>query len=224
MHNQTPRGKIFVRKSKIDKVPEHTLERLSTYLTILGRLSSRGVETMSSSDIEKYTDVNAAQFRKDLSYFGEFGKPGIGYDVRDLRYRIARILKIERVQPVLLVGAGNLGSALVGYPGLVAQNFHIVAALDNNPEKIGRQLWNLAISDIEDIEKVNERFRARMGIIAVPSKSAQPVADKLIAVGVSTILNFARVALQVPEPVVVRNVDLVQEMTILAFHQPEETE
>src|SRR5205085_11883016 len=127
------------------------------------------VETISSAEVEDETGVNAAQFRKDLSYFGEFGKPGVGYNVRELETRIAKILKIDQEQRVLLVGAGNLGSALVGYPGLKEHRFNLVAVFDNNYGKIGRPLWDLEILDVVRIPEVNARLRARIAILAVPA-------------------------------------------------------
>ncbi|MBI2843536.1 MAG: redox-sensing transcriptional repressor Rex [Armatimonadetes bacterium] len=211
-------------KNNAHRVPTPTLERLATYLTTLSELAEQHVQTISSSDMERLTGINAAQFRKDLSYFGEFGRPGIGYDVEELRSRMARILKVERQQPVLLVGAGNLGSALAGYPGLRAQNFHIVAVFDNNYNKIGRLLWDLEIRDVGGISQVNDEFQARIGIIAVPSNAAQEVMTRLVDAGVKAILNFAPIPLKVPAGVVVRNVDFVQELTVLAFHLDEDIE
>src|SRR5579875_2033483 len=115
------------------RVPVPTLERLATYLRLLHDLDQAHIETVSSSEVEQQTGISAAQFRKDLSYFGEFGKPGVGYNVAELEGRIARILQIHRVQPIILIGAGNLGSALVGYPGLEEHKFQIVAAFDADP-------------------------------------------------------------------------------------------
>ncbi|HET6455222.1 MAG TPA: redox-sensing transcriptional repressor Rex, partial [Armatimonadota bacterium] len=139
----------------MNRVPLPTLERLATYLRYLNELESREMETISSAAMEEATGINAAQFRKDLSYFGEFGKPGIGYNIAELKQRIAEILKTEHEQPVILVGAGNLGSALVGYNGLRRHNFNIVAAFDNNYNKIGRQLWDLEILDVNDLKTAN---------------------------------------------------------------------
>jgi len=202
------------------RVPTPTLERLATYMTVLAGLKSRGVETVSSIDIEQHTGINAAQFRKDLSYFGEFGRPGVGYDVSDLRARISRILKLEERQKVLLVGAGNLGSALAGYAPLRAENFEIVAAFDNDRAKIGKSLWGLAILDVDNIVEENRRLGARMGIIAVPANAAQEAAEKLVEAQVVTILNFAPVVLRIPRHVTVRNVDFFQELAVLSFHLP----
>lgn len=200
------------------RVPMPALERLATYLTVLTGLKAAEVETVSSADIETRTGLNAAQFRKDLSYFGEFGRPGVGYNVADLHARISTILKLDKVQPVLLVGAGNLGSALAGYPPLRAENFQIVAAFDNNPAKIGRRVWNLTIKDVSTLVEENQELGARMGIIAVPAQAAQEVADNLVQARITTILNFAPTVLKLPRGVTIRNVDFVQELAVLAFH------
>lgn len=203
------------------KVPTPTLERLATYLTVLSNLKRKNVETISSANVQEHTGINAAQFRKDLSYFGEFGRPGIGYNVRDLHARIRKILKLDKAQPVLLVGAGNLGSALVGYPTLKNGNFRIVAVFDNNQNKIGKQLWDLTIKDIATLAEENRQLKARIGIIAVPASAAQEVAEKLVEANVVTILNFAPAVIRLPEGIAVRNVDFVQELAVLSFHVPD---
>jgi redox-sensing transcriptional repressor len=203
------------------KVPIPTLERLTTYLRCLIDIRASGTETISSAQIERQTGVNAAQFRKDLSYFGEFGKPGVGYNVTELEGRIARILQIHRVQPIVLVGAGNLGSALMGYPGLKEHKFHIVTAFDNDPHKIGRRLWDIDVLDLRRIGEVNEVLGARIAILAVPSQAAQSVTDKLVEVGIRAILNFAPIILRVPRHVVVRNVSFLQELAVLSYHLTE---
>ncbi len=205
------------------KVPNPTLERLATYYSILSELKGRQVDTISSADVEDRTGINAAQFRKDLSYFGEFGRPGVGYAVDELHARIGHILKLERTQPVLLVGAGNLGSALVGYPALRSDNFRIVAAFDNNYNKIGKQLWDLTIRDVARIVEDNVSLGARLAIIAVPAQAAQGVAERLVEAGIRNILNFAPVVLRMPDDVIVRNVDFVQELAVLSFHLPRES-
>lgn len=205
------------------RVPTPTLERLATYFTILSDLRRRHVDTISSADVEERTGINAAQFRKDLSYFGEFGRPGIGYDTHELHARIGRILNLENTQPVLLMGAGNLGSALVGYPALRAGNFQIVAAFDNNYNKIGKQLWDLTIHDVSRVVEINAALGARIAVIAVPAMAAQEVAENLVAAGIRNILNFAPAVLRLPPDVIVRNVDFVQELAVLSFHLPNES-
>jgi redox-sensing transcriptional repressor len=204
--------------SNSGKVPVPTLERLATYLRFLIDLEQSRVDTISSAEVERQTGINAAQFRKDLSYFGEFGKPGVGYNVLDLQNRIARILKIDREQRIILVGAGNLGSALVGYPGLKEHRFNLVAVFDNNYGKIGRPLWNLEILDVARIPEVNAKLHARIAILAVPATAAQNVADSLVGAGIHAILNFAPVLLRVPVHVFVRNVSFLQELAVLSYH------
>lgn len=200
------------------KIPISTLERLAMYLRYMYELESLGVEMVSSAQIEQATGIHAAQFRKDLSYFGEFGRPGVGYKVGKLQQQISRILKVNNEQPVLLVGAGHLGSALVGYTALRNRNFNIVAVLDNNYKKIGRQLWDIEIQDINDVRSINETLEARIAIMAVPAFAAQGVADQLVSAGIKAILNFAPTIIHVPEDVFVRDVCFVNELAVLSFH------
>jgi redox-sensing transcriptional repressor len=203
------------------RVPIPTLERLTTYLSCLIELGGAEVETISSAEIEQHTGINAAQFRKDLSYFGEFGKPGVGYNVAELEGRIARILQIHKIQPVVLIGAGNLGAALLGYPGLQEHKFHLIAAFDNDPAKIGRRLCDRDILDYRRLSEVNEVLGARIAILAVPAPAAQPAADAAVGAGIRAILNFAPVVLRVPPEVVVRNVSFLQELAVLSYHLTE---
>jgi redox-sensing transcriptional repressor len=200
------------------KVPIPTLERLATYLRFLIDLEASDVETISSTDVERQTGINAAQFRKDLSYFGEFGKPGVGYNVIELQARIARILKIDQLQPVVVIGAGNLGTALIGYPGLREHKFHIAAAFDSDPSKIGRVQSGVTIHDVSALKEQNIALQARIAIICVPAAAAQSVAESAISAGVRVILNFAPIILRVPERVVVRNVSFLQELAVLSYH------
>jgi redox-sensing transcriptional repressor len=205
------------------KVPIPTLERLATYLRYLIDLEASQVETISSTDVEKQTGINAAQFLKDLSYFGEFGKPGVGYNVIELQTRIARILKIDRMQPVIVIGAGNLGSALIGYPGLREHKFHITAAFDSDPGKVGKAQGGLIIQDEARLRQINAEVRAQIAIICVPAAAAQGVADAAILAGVRVILNFAPIILKVPERIVVRNVSFLQELAVLSYHLSSDT-
>ena len=206
------------------KVPIPTLERLATYLRYLNGLASSNVETISSAHIEQATGIHATQFRKDLSYFGEFGRPGIGYNVHDLQRRIARILKVEKEQFVILVGAGNLGAALVGYAGLRQHNFNIAAVFDNNYNKIGRKLWDLEILDVNRMKEVNGSLCAKIAIISVPSEAAQEVSDRLVDAGIKVILNFAPTIVRVPNGVVMRDVCFIQELAVLSYHLAPESE
>jgi redox-sensing transcriptional repressor len=176
------------------------------------------VETISSAEMERQTGINAAQFRKDLSYFGEFGKPGVGYTVVDLQDRITRILKIDRRQPVILVGAVNLGSALVGYPGFQEKQMELVAVFDNSAAKVGTVIHNLTIQDFRNVKELNQQLQARIAILAVPASGVQRVADDLVQSGIKAILNFAPATLKVSEDIVVRNVSFMQELAVLSYH------
>jgi len=199
------------------KVPIPTLERLATYLRYLIDLEASNVDTISSTEVERQTGINAAQFRKDLSYFGEFGKPGVGYNVVELQTRIARILQIDRDQSVIVIGAGNLGSALVGYPGLGEHHFNIVGVFDSSPHKIGTTIFDLDILDVRTLKENNALLRARIAIIAVPASAAQAVAENAAAAGVRALLNFAPIILKVSDRVVVRNVSFLQELAVLSY-------
>ncbi len=197
-------------------VPLPALERLATYIRCLIQLESDGVLTVSSQDMERYTGVSAAQFRKDLSYFGEFGKRGIGYDVVKLRERIAHQLRVDREQTVLLVGAGHLGAALIAYPGWRTYQFHIAAVFDRDPEKIGTTIRRLVVQDISELEAVNAEVNARLGIIAVPAWEAQGVAERLIRAGVTGLINFAPIRLDVPNGITIRDVCFICELAVLS--------
>lgn len=200
------------------RIPVPTLERLATCFRYLIKLEHQEVDTISSAYIEEVTGISASQFRKDLSYFGEFGTPGIGYNVHDLNRRIAEILKVEREQPVILVGAGSLGSALVGYTGLRNHRFNVLAVFDNNYNKIGRQLWELEIQDIQHVKRINAILEAKLAIVAVPATAAQGVVDQLVDAGIEAILNFAPATIRVPDGVAVRHVCFIRELTILSFY------
>jgi redox-sensing transcriptional repressor len=198
-------------------VPIPALERLATYLRCLGDLEGDRVLTVSSQEMEQLTGVSAAQFRKDLSYFGEFGRRGIGYDVVQLRERIAHELRVDRDQAVLLVGAGHLGAALIAYPGWRAYHFRIAAVFDRDRAKIGTSIRRLTVQDAADIPAVNARVGARLGIIAVPATEAQAVAQALIDAGVTGLINFAPVRLELPLGIVVRDVCFICELAVLSY-------
>lgn len=205
----------------LPKVPIPTLERLTTYLRCLVDLGASDVHTISSAQIEQFTSISAAQFRKDLSYFGEFGKPGVGYQVAELEARIARILQIHKLQPILLIGAGNLGMALAAYPGLTEHKFRIVALFDSDPNKIGKRVHGMDIIDFNRMGEINIALQAQMAILAVPTSAAQAAADCAIQSGVRALLNFAPTALKVPPGVVVRHVSFLQELAVLSYHLTE---
>lgn len=200
------------------KAPEATLARLSLYLRCLRRLAKQGVTTISSARLEERCGIAAVQIRKDLSYFGEFGRSGIGYEVQHLLARLTEIMNLDRQHRLVIVGAGNLGSALAGYSGFVLSPFRVVGIFDNNFSKIGRRLWNLEISDVERLPEINKTLEANIGLIAVPADAAQSAATLLAKAGIRAILNFAPAAVEVPEDVALRNVDLTRELEVLCYY------
>lgn len=200
------------------KIPQPTIERMSAYLQCVRNLRIEGVVTASSSQIAEGTGINAAQFRKDLSYFGEFGTPGLGYDVAELEAHLSRIMGLDARHDVLLVGAGNLGSALLHYSGFPQRGFHVVAAFDFDPEKIGTSINGTRIHHIDELARMNATLNAQVGVVAVTRAGAQEVVDKLVAAGVQAILNFAPVSILVRPGIVVRHVDLTSQMEVLSYY------
>ena len=200
------------------KVPQPTIERLSAYLQCVRVLRDEGSATASSAEIAKRTGINAAQLRKDLSYFGEFGTPGLGYDLRELEAHLSRIMGLDRERDVLLIGAGNLGRALSSYAGFGRRGFRIVAAFDLDRSKIGVSMGPVPVYHLSQLSEVNARLGAEVGVVAVPASAAQSAVDALTEAGVRAILNFAPVTLRTEAPVTVRNVDLTSQMEILSYY------
>jgi len=198
-------------------IPEATVARLSTYLAVLRRLEHEGLRAASSSQIARHANVNAAQVRKDLSYFGDFGRRGLGYLVGDLKHHLMRILGVDREHRVVLVGAGNLWAALAGYPGFEPRGFRISGVFDNNPTKVGQRLYGHEILSMTRLDEVIAATGADMAIVAVPGLAAQPVVDALIAAGIRSILNLAPVRIAAPPGVMVRSVDMTSQLELLSF-------
>jgi redox-sensing transcriptional repressor len=203
---------------KTQRVPEATIHRLSVYSRFLERLDEKGIVTVSSNDIAEGVGVSPPQVRKDLAYFGEFGTRGVGYNVQDLMRYTSKILGLNVPWPLLLVGAGNLGYALSTYRGFNSRGFSVVGVFDNDLNKIGRKVGDLDVYPPEKMPEIIKKYGVRIGIIAVPAKSAQDVADLMIKNGLDAILNFAPVSLNIPEHVVYRNVDLSVNLEILTFN------
>ncbi len=204
--------------SRIPKIPEMTIRRLSIYLRCLAQLDEDGVKTISSQELAERFHLNSAQVRKDLAYFGEFGIRGIGYYVGHLRAELQRLLGLDREWRVVLVGFGNLGSALFHYRGFARQGFHIVAIVDDDPAKTGRTVDGLTILPLADLPRVVKQQGVQIAVVAVPAEAAQTVADRLAAAGIRAILNFAPARLKVPKGVRLQNVDLSIELENLSFH------
>jgi redox-sensing transcriptional repressor len=209
--------------SRIAKIPEMTVRRLSIYSRCLAQLDEDGVKTISSQELAERFHLNSAQVRKDLAYFGEFGIRGIGYYVANLRAELSRLLGLDREWRVVLVGFGNLGSALFHYRGFARQGFRIGAIVDDDPAKAGRRVSGLEILPLAELPRVVKQEGIQIGVIAVPGEAAQPVADRLVVAGVRAILNFAPARLKVPKEVRLQNVDLSIELENLSFHLAQTT-
>jgi len=203
---------------KAPKIPEATITRLSVYSRFLERMDRQGVVTISSGEIAEGVGVSPAQVRKDLAYFGEFGTRGVGYNVKDLLRYTLKILGLTRPWTVVVVGAGNLGTALSTYKGFRDRGFYIVGVFDNDLTKIGKRIQDLEVYPLEKLPEIVARHAVKIGVLAVPAEAAQEVADLLIQNGVEALLTFGAVVLDVPEHVVVRNVDLSVKLEILTFN------
>ena len=199
------------------KIPRNTITRLSIYLRELTRLEQEGKRAISSSELAELTDLTDTQVRKDFSYFGQFGISGTGYEVSSLKEAIRNILGKDRALDVILIGAGNLGSALLSYPGFREQGLKIRAAFDIDTRKIGQKISDVQIYDIEKIQDFFKKEKIRIAILAVSAFSAQKITDTLVNSGIRCILNFAPIILRVPNEVLVSNVDLSRELEAFSY-------
>jgi len=200
-------------------IPEATVARLPLYLRALTALSERSVPTVSSEELAAAAGVNSAKLRKDFSYLGSYGTRGVGYDVEYLVYQISRELGLTQDWPVVIVGIGNLGAALANYGGFASRGFRVAALIDADPEMAGKQVAGITVQHSDDLEKIISENGVSIGVITTPPGVAQQVCERLVAAGVTSILNFAPTVLSVPDGVDVRKVDLSIELQILAFHE-----
>jgi redox-sensing transcriptional repressor len=199
-------------------IPEATVNRLPVYLRALYALADRGIATVSSEELATAAGVNSAKLRKDLSHLGSYGTRGVGYDVDYLVYQVSRELGLTQDWPVVIVGAGNLGHALANYGGFASRGFRVAALFDSDPLVVGTQVGSQVVRHADEIESVIARHEVSIGVIATPAAAAQGVCERLVAAGITSILNFAPIVLSVPSGVDVRKVDLSIELQILAFH------
>lgn len=206
---------IMNTTKKIAKIPDPTITRLPLYSRCLTELIEAGQKIISSEEIARWTGVKASQFRKDLSYFGGFGVQGYGYHAKALLEKISSIMNLNKKNNVVLIGAGNLGSALANYPGFMKWNFNICEVYDKDPKKVNKKLHGLKI---KNIKKFPKKCKYPIAIIAVPPQATQEVADILTKGGVKAILNFSSKKLLNKNCVIVRNVDLTHELTILSYY------
>jgi len=199
-------------------IPDIVIRRLPIYGRSLMYLAGEGVETVSSGELGTRLGVSAAQIRRDLSYFGEFGKQGKGYNVAYLLGQVNSILQLDREWPVALVGLGHLGRALLHYEGLSEHGFNIRALFDHNPEKVGQRIGDLTIQPMSDMKRVLTRQHIKMAIMAVPARGAQEAANALVDAGVSAILNYAPIIVQVPQHVKIRHIDPVVALQSMTYY------
>lgn len=200
------------------KISDSTIRRLSKYYRSLEYLIEQGVDTVSSDTLAEMDGITSAQVRKDLSFFGTFGKRGFGYNTKALKKQIENILGLYRTWNVAIVGAGNIGRALTEYAEFKKQGFIIRLILDKDPRKIGQQVHGITVRDIKDLDELIKEEQIDIAIIAVPPDSAQAVADKLVAAGIKAILNFAPRSIKVPPDVMVKNENMAVEMEALTYY------
>lgn len=200
-------------------IPDATVARLPIYLRALHGLADLGRGTVSSDELATATCVNSAKLRRDLSYLGSYGTRGVGYEISVLVEQISRGLGLTQRWSVVLIGVGNLGQALVGYAGFGSRGFRIAALLDNDPVRVGTQIAGITVRHLDELAAVVAADDISIAVLATPAAAAQPVCDRLVQAGVTSILNFAPCVLAVPADVDVRKVDLSLELQILSFHE-----
>jgi len=198
-------------------IPRKAVYRLSLYYRVLERLNQNRIETVSSDALAKAAGVKPTQLRKDLTYFGQFGTRGLGYKVESLLAKLTGVLRTTRFQPVILVGAGNLGSALLRYDGFAKEGFEIIAAFDSRPEGAKTDNCKVPIQPVEQMKDFVREHSIKLAILAVPGVAAQEVTNQLVEAGIQAILNFSPLILQVPPHVVVNNVNLAIELENLTY-------
>ncbi len=202
----------------VNDLPPATVARLPVYLRTLVEAQAQRMSLISSERIAQMSGGNAAQVRKDLSYLGELGTRGIGYDVESLIAQLSRRLGLTKPRNVAIVGFGRLGGALRAYGGFQDRGFTVVAVFDADPQKVGMRTADLTVSRVDDLERVIEERSVDVVVVTTPPSVAQEIADRAVDTGVRSILNFAPISIDVPEDVVVRQVDLAVELQILSFH------
>lgn len=204
--------------SESKSVPDIVIGRLPIYLRALNYLLDEGQRITASKDLAVRLGISSAQIRKDLSHFGEFGKQGMGYDIAHLRQEIMRILQVDRIWDVALVGAGDLGHAIAHYGGFEGWGFRVVCVFDNNPQKIGRRLGKFEICDAENLSSKLAEMGIKIAIVAVPAGAAQAVVDELAKGGVQAILNYAPITVAVPPGVRVQYIDPVAHLQRMTYY------
>ncbi|HEX7019314.1 MAG TPA: redox-sensing transcriptional repressor Rex [Gemmatimonadaceae bacterium] len=198
-------------------IADSTVRRLSAYLRYLEDFESRGLTTISSDELAQRGGTTSAQVRKDLSFFGSFGKRGLGYSVPELAGRLREILGLGRDWRVVIIGAGKIGAALTQYRGFRQRGFNILAAYDNNRDKIGKQLEGIPVRDIASLERDLQREKPDIAVVTVPGEAAQQIVDMVVKAGIKAILNFAPTQLHAPADVTVKTVNMAMELEGLSY-------
>jgi len=201
-----------------DNVPDIIIGRLPVYLRALQRMSERGLKTTSSQELGEHVGISAAQIRKDISQFGEFGKQGTGYSVPFLIDKLRGILKVNRMWDVAVIGAGELGHALSRYQGFMNRGFCVVMLFDNDPSKIGKRVGEFMVEDSANIVERIRSANVKIAMLTVPAAAAQSVADKLVQAGVKAILNYAPISLNVPDGVHVQYIDPATHLQRMTYY------
>ena len=201
-----------------DKIPDIIIGRLPVYLRALQRLAEKGISTTSSQELGEIVGISAAQIRKDISQFGEFGKQGTGYAISYLIEKLQDILKVDRVWEVVVIGMGDIGHALAHYQGFADRGFHVKMVFDNDPKKIGDQIGEFEVYDTASLSEKIKQFKIKIAMIAVPASDAQTVADQLVKAGVKAILNYAPISLTVPDGVRVQYIDPVTHLQRMTYY------
>lgn len=199
------------------RIADSTVRRLSLYLRFLEEFEEAGLTTVSSDELAARGGTTSAQVRKDLSFFGSFGKRGLGYPVNELTLRMRRILGLEREWRIIIVGVGKIGAALAQYEGFQQRGFEVVGLYDSDPAKIGREIYGLPVHAIDALSEDNHERPVDIAVIAVPADAAQRVVDRVIAAGVTAIMSFAPIQLQVPAHVTLNTVNMAMELERLSF-------
>lgn len=199
-------------------IPRPTIERLPLYMRCLARLADSGVEVVSSEELGRLLAVTSVQIRKDLAYFGEFGRRGVGYDVEELHNQIVSILGADRPRKIALIGAGHLGQALANYPGFREQGFNITVVFDADRSKVGSSLAGQTVMHVDQMASVLTKSEIELAIVTVPGHAAQKVTDVLVKCGIKAIWNFAPVRLEVPPQVEIRQENLIVGLMALSYH------
>ncbi len=201
-----------------EKIPDIIIGRLPVYLRALQRMADSGLKTTSSQELGEHVGISAAQIRKDISQFGEFGKQGTGYSIQFLLDKLRGILKVDRIWDVVLIGAGDMGHALANYQGFTNRGFRIVMIFDNDKEKVGQNIGEYKIEDADQMIEKIKTMGVKMAMLTVPATAAQSVADKLIQAGVRAILNYAPISLNVPNNVKVQYIDPATHLQRMTYY------